>query len=118
MKTGPHRDLLDELYPTPGAGPDCDIVLAMVRAHRTTRRIRKTAILALSCMLLAAIVLLRTPVQSPPTSTAKAAPAHVPRINDEELLDLIGSQSAAIATLPDGSQRLLVVVHEGWPQPK
>jgi hypothetical protein len=112
MNSDPHRELLDDLYPAPGAGPDCDAVLGMVRTHRAVRR-RKTTASALVFALLAATFFLRDPAPKVPPPLAKIHPPQMPRINDEELLDIVGGQAAAIATLPDGSQRLLLIVPAG-----
>ena len=106
-----HRELLDDLYPPSGAGPDYDIVLGMVRAHHTARRRRRSAaVLGLLILLGAAAFFLRhTTPQAPPLLVAKPSP-QLRQLNDDELLDMFAGQPAAIATLPDGTQRLLLVV--------
>jgi hypothetical protein len=106
-----HRELLDDLYPAAGVGPDSDIVLGMVRAHHAARRRRRSAgILGLLVTVGAVAFLLRgTTPPAPPLLVAKSPPP-IRHLNDDELLDMFPGQPAAIATLPDGTQRLLLVV--------
>ena len=111
MNRDSHRELLDDLYAAPGAGPDCDIVLGMVRAHRAARRRWcRATVLGLLVALGAVAFFLRdtTPRASP--RLASKLPPPTRHLNDEELLDMFAGQPAAIATLPDGTQRLLLVV--------
>ena len=110
MNSDPNSELLDDLYPAPGAGPDCDTVLGIVRAHRTARRRRRAAILGLVLAAGSATFFLRdTTPQALPPPAAKSSP-QMRHISDDELFDLLDGQPAAIATLPDGTQRLLVIV--------
>ena len=110
MKNDSHREILDDLYGAPDSGPGCDAVLGMVRAHHAARRRRRTAASALIVVAIAvAVFFLRERPSAPKAQPiAKAAPMH--QIDDEELLDMMDGQPAAIATMPDGSKRLLVIV--------
>jgi hypothetical protein len=114
MNHDSHRELLEDLYRAPGTGPDCNAVLDMVRAHHTARRRRhNAAVLGLLIALGAAAFFLRdTTPQAPPLLAAKSPPP-MRQLNDDELLDMFPGQPAAIATLPDGTQRLLLVVKAG-----
>jgi hypothetical protein len=114
MNQDSHRELLDDLYPTTGTGPDSDTILGMVRAHQAARhRRRSAAILGLLISLGAAAFFLRgTTPKAPPLLVTKSPP-QLRHLNDDELLDMFAGQPAAIATLPDGTQRLLLVVKAG-----
>jgi hypothetical protein len=113
MKNDSHRELLDDLYHPSGSGPNCDTVLGMVRAHRTSRRRRRNAAgLALLVAIGSALFFTRDiPQPAPPQLTARTPPMR--HIDDEELLEMFDGQPAAIATLPDGSKRLLLLVNTG-----
>jgi hypothetical protein len=115
MTNDSHDDLLDDLYPAAGAGPDCDAVLGMVRQNRAVKRRRRaaTALGLLAVFWGAAWMLRDTAPQSMAPTVVQSQVREMPRISDDELLEIVGGQSAAIATLPDGSQRLLVIVQGG-----
>jgi hypothetical protein len=111
MNHDSHRELLEDLYRAPGTGPDCNAVLDMVRAHRAGRRRRRSAaVLGLLVTLAAAGFFLRDTTPPAPPLLAAKPPPQLRHLNDDELLDLFAGQPAAIATLPDGTQRLLLVV--------
>src|SRR5436189_165768 len=112
MKSDPHREILDDLYPAPGPGPDCETLLSMVRAHRATRRRwRQASCLAAFLLAGGAIYFSRDTSATKPPLVAQARQMH--QVNDEELFDMLDGQPAAIATLPDGSKRLLLIVNAG-----
>jgi hypothetical protein len=109
MKHDSHREILDDLYGATGSGPGCDTVLGMVRAHRASRRRRRTAAAAALVVALATAVFLLRERPSPPRAQPIATTPPMHQIDDEELLDMVDGP-AAIATMPDGSKRLLVIV--------
>jgi hypothetical protein len=119
MTDNSHDDLLDDLYPAAGAGPDCDAVLGMVRQNRAGKRRRRAALmLGLLVVFVGGVWMLRdTAPQSTAPAIVQSKVREMPRISDDELLEIVGGQSAAIATLPDGSQRLLVIVQGGSAYP-
>jgi hypothetical protein len=111
MNHDPHRELFDELYPAADGGPNCDLVLGMVRERRRARHYGQAALLSLLIMLGGAVAFsLRDTSPKPLPALAAKPPVQVRNVNDEELLDLLNGQQAAIATLPDGTQRLLLLV--------
>lgn len=110
MKDDSQREILDDLYAAPGCGPSCDDVLEMVRTHRRNkRRLRAAVVMTLAVAIFAVVTTFQKQPQPVPI-LAKAEEAKLDVIDDDELLDMMNGQPAAIATLPDGSKRLLLLV--------
>jgi hypothetical protein len=111
------EDLLDDLLPV-GNAPAFDSVLARLRrdhANRRRRHIAATTILVLAAAL--AVTFLH-PWKTPrPATIAQSLPSPVPtprieRLSDDQLLGAV-NRPAALITLPDGRQTLLVLVPGG-----
>jgi len=113
--------------------PTADAVLALVRQEKTARG-RRQAAAALTVLALAitSIVLLqpdRTETQQTIAQTSPAEPvpsAKPPKepettdtelsaqeIDDAHLLEMLGDQSVALVTYPDGSRQLMLITESG-----
>jgi ferric-dicitrate binding protein FerR (iron transport regulator) len=103
-----NQELLDELYPA-GGGPALDDVLARVRAERASRRRRRSAVGAMAIVAATALAVFwpRPQEEVAVVSTPKAQT--VERISDEQLLAMVGGP-AALVTLPDGRQAVMMLV--------
>jgi hypothetical protein len=114
MNHDDRQELLDELYP-PGGGPPVESVLARLREDRAARKRRRRAATAVAVMVAVAAlaVFWRGPKEvAPRASLAVAAQPKAEsfeRISDEQLLAAVGGP-AALVTLPDGRQRVMMLV--------
>lgn len=122
MKTPDRHPLLDAL--SRDAQSDCaptlDLVLALARAERHRRaRQRATAFATGAAFIIAALWCMRPATPQPAatevaatTSTAPPSPptTSIQHVSDQELLDLLGTTPAALVHLPDGRQRLMLLV--------
>jgi hypothetical protein len=115
MKNHEHEDLLEELYPVGREAP-VEAVLSQLRRDRTARKRQRRALAGAAAILtVVAIVgaMLRPqpePSQLPVIAAIPVAkPPQIERISDEQLLTALG-RPAALVTLPDGRQSLLVLV--------
>lgn len=124
------EELLNELVTdSSGSGPSMDTVLGLLRAEKRHRRQRKMAAgIAGTAILIAVMVALipraktmqetavvskeKATVQPLPTVARAEEPFAIKRINDEELLEMLGDQPVALVTLANGEKRLLTVVHD------
>jgi len=126
MKTPDCHPLLDAL--SRDAQSDCaptlDLVLALVRAERSRRaHLRTGALAAVAAFVIAALWIMRPVAPQPATAKVAASAAveiisppvtarasSIQHVSDEELLDLLGNTPAALVQLPDGRQRLMLLV--------
>jgi hypothetical protein len=126
MKTPDRHPLLNAL--SSDAQSDCaptlDLVLALARAERRRRECRRAgALAAAAAFVIAALWIMRPAAPQPATakvaatkaaetiSPPAAAPASsIQHVSDQELLDLLGNTPAALVQLPDGRQRLMLLV--------
>ena len=113
--------------------PTADAVLALVRQEKTARS-RRQAAAALTVLALAitSIVLLqpdRTETQQTIAQTSPAEPVpsakppkepettdtelNAQEIDDAHLLEMLGDQSVALVTYPDGSRQLMLITESG-----
>ena len=113
--------------------PTADAVLALVRQEKTARS-RRQAAAALTVLALAitSIVLLqpdRTETQQTIAQTSPAEPVpsakppkepettdtelNAQEIDDAHLLEMLGAQSVALVTYPDGSRQLMLITESG-----
>ena len=113
--------------------PTADAVLALVRQEKTARS-RRQAAAALTVLALAitSIVLLQPDRAEPQQTIAQTSPAEpVPsakppkepettdtelnaqEIDDAHLLEMLGDQSVALVTYPDGSRQLMLITESG-----
>jgi len=113
--------------------PTADAVLALVRQEKTARS-RRQAAAALTVLALGitSIVLLqpdRTETQQTIAQTSPAEPVpsakppkepettdtelNAQEIDDAHLLEMLGDQSVALVTYPDGSRQLMLITESG-----
>ncbi|MGV3757527.1 MAG: hypothetical protein ACO1QS_19280 [Verrucomicrobiota bacterium] len=128
MKPKDLRPLLDEVLPEAGAkgGPSCPEVLGMVREERAKRGQRRV-MGAMLVMVLGLTVWRQgqgvrsvpeqraevvVPVAVPVVKKEKPVLAEVKRINDDELLELLGDVPSALLEWPNGEKTLLIVEHQ------
>jgi hypothetical protein len=123
MKTPDRHPLLDAL--SSDAQSDCaptlDLVLALARAECRRRECRRAGALAAAAAFVIAALWIMRPV-APQPATAKVASTiavetltppvtgSIQHVSDQELLDLLGNTPAALVQLPDGRQRLMLLV--------
>ncbi len=117
--TPPDRDrLLDDLFPTPAEAPaDAARVWSRISQQRRQRTRRRVASGAAALAAAGMVAWHFTPephvAAEVEPSLPPPAPAEKPAvrfINDDELLAALGENvPAAVATLPDGTKRLLLV---------
>jgi hypothetical protein len=122
MKTPDRHPLLDAL--SRDAQSDCaptlDLVLALARAERRSRtRQRASALVIATALIIGALWIMRPAAPQPASPQVAAATAAEPlalpttsiqHVSDQELLDLLGNTPAALIHLPDGRQRLMLLV--------
>lgn len=120
MKPNPdHDELLHELLDeSPARGPSADAVLNLVRAEKSRRRRHRTVatgVVGIAALALSATLLLNPSqpeqVAQHVAPTPPAEPFAVKRVTDEEFLELLAQQDqpVALAKLPNGERRLLMV---------
>lgn len=108
------NELLDQLTNPSNEGVESLVALA----HRQVRRRRIVCSSGVAALLIFAATalapLFRPQFQPEPVVIKKPiVESHgVPLMTKEELLDSFGEQPVALATYPDGSQRLLTIVRK------
>ncbi|PCH53575.1 MAG: hypothetical protein COC21_06130 [Verrucomicrobiales bacterium] len=114
--------------------PTADAVLALVRQEKTARSRRRQAagVLTILALGITSIVLLqpdRTETQQTIAQTSPAEPVpsakppkepettdtelNAQEIDDAHLLEMLGDQSVALVTYPDGSRQLMLITESG-----
>ena len=113
--------------------PTADAVLALVRQEKTARSRRQAAVaLTVLALAITSIVLLqpdRTETQQTIAQTSPAEPVpsakppkepettdtelNAQEIDDAHLLEMLGDQSVALVTYPDGSRQLMLITESG-----
>lgn len=114
--------------------PTADAVLALVRQEKTARSRRRQAagVLTILALGITSIVLLqpdRTETQQTIAQTSPAEPVpsakppkepettdtelNAQEIDDADLLEMLGDQSVALVTYPDGSRQLMLITESG-----
>ena len=113
--------------------PTADAVLALVRQEKTARSRRQAAVaLTVLALAITSIVLLqpdRTETQQTIAQTSPAEPVpsakppkepettdtelNAQEIDDADLLEMLGDQSVALVTYPDGSRQLMLITESG-----
>ena len=116
--------------------PTADAVLALVRQEKTARSRRQAAVaLTVLALAITSIVLLqpdRTETQQTIAQTSPAEPVpsakppkepettdtelNAQEIDDAHLLEMLGDQSVALVTYPDGSRQLMLITESGQVQ--
>ena len=117
--------------------PTADAVLALVRQEKTARSRRRQAagVLTILALGITSIVLLQPDRAEPQQTIAQTSPAEpVPsakppkepettdtelnaqEIDDAHLLEMLGDQSVALVTYPDGSRQLMLITESGQVQ--
>ena len=117
--------------------PTADAVLALVRQEKTARSRRRQAagVLTILALGITSIVLLqpdRTETQQTIAQTSPAEPVpsakppkepettdtelNAQEIDDAHLLEMLGDQSVALVTYPDGSRQLMLITESGQVQ--
>ena len=114
------HELLHELFESErgNCGPTAEQVCRLVRGEHARRRHRGIALATAAVAAMAAFATFhqRTPpaaaVASIPTPPPTAAPASFPieRVDDAGLLEMLKDQPVALASLPDGGRRLMLIV--------
>ena len=115
--TPPRERLLDDVFPAPEAAADhaTHVWRQILRQKKRRRRqFAAAGAVALVCAGLAAWLHAPTRHAAAVVEATPAVPARDERppvrfIDDDELLAALGDVPAAVATLPDGSKRLLLV---------
>ena len=114
------HELLHDLFENERAncGPTAEQVCRLVRGERARRRHRGIALATAAVAAMAAFATIhqRTPstvtVASIPPAPPATAPASFPieRIDDAGLLEMLKDQPVALASLPNGERRLMMIV--------
>lgn len=131
MKTPDRHPLLDALSrdAQSDCAPSLEIILELAHAERRRRTRQRTGTLAAASVFAIAALWIMRPAAPQPVATQmtatqfatttavetlsppSAAPASsIRHVNDQELLDLLGNTPAALVYLPDGRQRLMLLV--------
>lgn len=117
MKPDPDklRTLLDDVLPADSehCGPSSAEVLTMLR-HERQRQSRLgsgAAMMAITLLIVSAMLWQREPASTPPVveAAAKPQPIVIRTVNDEELLALLHDTPAALMKMPDGSSTLFII---------